>query len=71
MLLRSIYGMLFQGQCLIGEKTNKQKKKQQVKCIGIEDKSCPCEGLRPIQQLRSCRAGQFPINTVPGQAFTY
>ena len=23
--------------------------------------------LRPSQQLRSCRAGQLPINTVPGQ----
>ena len=26
------------------------------------------EVLRPNQQLRSCRAGQLPINTVPGQA---
>ena len=26
------------------------------------------EVLRPSQQLRSCRAGQLPINTVPGQA---
>ena len=26
------------------------------------------EVLRPCQQLRSCRAGQLPINTVPGQA---
>ena len=25
------------------------------------------EALRPCQQLRSCRAGQLPINTVPGQ----
>ena len=25
------------------------------------------EVLRPCQQLRSCRAGQLPINTVPGQ----
>ena len=24
--------------------------------------------LRPSQQLRSCRVGQLPINTVPGQA---
>ena len=24
--------------------------------------------LRPCQQLRSCRAGQLPINIVPGQA---
>ena len=24
--------------------------------------------LRPCQQLRSCRAGQLPINTVPEQA---
>ena len=29
------------------------------------------EVLRPSQQLRSCRAGQLPINTVPGQAYTY
>ena len=33
---------------------------------------CAClfvcvEGSRPCQQLRSCRAGQLPINTVPGQ----
>ena len=27
-----------------------------------------CVVLRPSQQLRSCRAGQLPINTVPGQA---
>ena len=26
------------------------------------------EVLRPCQQLRSCRAGQLPINTVPRQA---
>ena len=26
------------------------------------------EVLQPSQQLRSCRAGQLPINTVPGQA---
>ena len=26
------------------------------------------EVLRPCQQLRSGRAGQLPINTVPGQA---
>ena len=26
------------------------------------------EVLRPCQQLRSCRAGQLPINTVPGKA---
>ena len=26
------------------------------------------EVLRPSQQLRSCRAGLLPINTVPGQA---
>ena len=26
------------------------------------------EVLRPCQQLKSCRAGQLPINTVPGQA---
>ena len=26
------------------------------------------EVLRPCQQLRSCRDGQLPINTVPGQA---
>ena len=26
------------------------------------------EVLRPRQQLRLCRAGQLPINTVPGQA---
>ena len=26
------------------------------------------EVLRPSQQLRSCRAGQLPINSVPGQA---
>ena len=26
------------------------------------------EVLRPCQQLRSCRAGQLPINTVLGQA---
>ena len=26
------------------------------------------EVLRPCQQLRACRAGQLPINTVPGQA---
>ena len=26
------------------------------------------EVLRPKQQLRSCRAGQLPINTVSGQA---
>ena len=24
------------------------------------------EVLRPCQQLRSCRAGQLPFNTVPG-----
>ena len=24
--------------------------------------------LQPCQQLRSCRASQLPINTVPGQA---
>ena len=29
------------------------------------------EVLRHSQQLRSCRAGQLPINTVPGQASTY
>ena len=29
---------------------------------------CVCvEVLRPSQQLRSCRASQLPINTVPGQ----
>ena len=28
----------------------------------------PVEILRPSQQLRSCRDGQLPINTVPGQA---
>ena len=26
------------------------------------------EVLRPSQKLRSCRAGQLPINSVPGQA---
>ena len=26
------------------------------------------EVLRPCQRLRSCRFGQLPINTVPGQA---
>ena len=26
------------------------------------------EVLPPSQELRSCRAGQLPINTVPGQA---
>ena len=29
------------------------------------------EVLWPCQQLRSCRAGLLPINTVPGQAQTY
>ena len=29
------------------------------------------EVLWPCQQLRSCLAGQLPINTVPGQAKTY
>ena len=29
---------------------------------------CLCEVLRPNQQLRPCRAGQLPVNTVPGQA---
>ena len=29
------------------------------------------EVLRHSQQLRSCRAGQLPINAVPGQASTY
>ena len=29
---------------------------------------CFVEVLRPCQQLWSCRAGQLPINTVPGQA---
>ena len=30
---------------------------------------CVCvEVLRPSEQLNSCRAGQLPINTVPGQA---
>ena len=29
------------------------------------------EVLQHSQQLRSCRAGQLPINTVPGQASTY
>ena len=28
------------------------------------------EVLRPSQQLWSCRAGQLPINTVPGQVQT-
>ena len=36
---------------------------------GKEKESFVCvEVLRPSQQLRSCRAGQLPINTVPGQA---
>ena len=26
------------------------------------------EVLRPCQRLRSCQAGQLPVNTVPGQA---
>ena len=26
------------------------------------------EVLQPSQQLKSCQAGQLPINTVPGQA---
>ena len=26
--------------------------------------------LRPIQQRRSCRAGQLAFNTIPGQAYT-
>ena len=29
---------------------------------------CLCEVLQPSQQLRSCRASQSPVNTVPGQA---
>ena len=29
---------------------------------------CLCEVLRPSQQLWSCRAGQLPVNSVPGQA---
>ena len=29
---------------------------------------CLCEVLRPNQQLRSCQAGQLPVNTIPGQA---
>ena len=33
----------------------------------IHDFVC-AEVLRPSQQLRSCRAGQLPINTVPWQA---
>ena len=38
-------------------------------CIGEEFCLFACvEVLRPCQQLRSCRAGQLPINTVPGQA---
>ena len=37
-----------------------------------EQKNFVCvEGLRPSQQLRSCRAGQLPINTVPGPTKTY
>ena len=32
------------------------------------DCCCCVEVLRPSQQLRSCRSGQLPINTVPGQA---
>ena len=29
------------------------------------------EVLQPCQQLKSCRAGQLPINTVSGQALSY
>ena len=42
-------------------------------CAGQFDFFFVCvEFLRPSQQLRSCRAGQLPINTVPGrQVKTY
>ena len=37
--------------------------------VGEERLCVVCvEVLRPSQQLWSCRAGQLPINTVPGQA---
>ena len=44
-----------------GEK--KEKKMKFCVCLFV----C-VEFLWPFQQLRSCRAGQLPINTVPGQA---
>ena len=31
--------------------------------------ACLCEVLRPSLQLSPCRAGQLPVNTVPGQHF--
>ena len=38
-----------------------------VECHSRSNFAC-VEVLRPSQQLRSCRAGKLPINTVPGQA---
>ena len=40
-------------------KTTQQNNNKEVVCV---------VALRPCQQLRSCRAGHLPINTVPGQA---
>ena len=39
----------------------------ELRCSGTVLIVC-VEVLWPCQQQRSCRAGQLPINTVPGQA---
>ena len=41
-----------------------------VVIICVYDLFVCVEVLRPCQQLRSCRAGQLPINTVPGLTST-
>ena len=43
-------------------------KLEQIMHIKSKEFVCLCEVLRPSQQLTSCRAGQVPANTVPGQA---
>ena len=66
--------------CLVREKDNAiQQKLNFVRIVKTQvDKLCESvkkglkykvcvEAFRPSQQLMSCRAGQLPINTVPGR----
>ena len=50
--------------CLIMRATEREREREREREILLV---C-VENLRRIQQLRSCRAGQLRINTVPGQA---
>ena len=81
-IIKAIHVLLMHGFAVLRISIPGHKSFRQHQCIFMiqngkwfSNAECICvvcaEVLRHSQQLRSCRASQLPINTVPRQASTY